>query len=66
MTVTPSGRGPELIAVYAFFGSLATVFVALRTYCRAFMLGNLGLDDYFALVSCVGLPQLAECSQIVV
>lgn len=45
---TPSGRGPQLIAVFAFFMSLTTVVLALRVYVRARIVKAFGLDDWFA------------------
>ena len=53
MTIQPSGRGPQLVAVYAFFCALTTVAVSLRAYCRAILIRNFALDDYFAVVSWV-------------
>lgn len=45
---SPSGRGPELIAVYAFFCTLATITFALRVYVRSRLVKDFGLDDWTA------------------
>lgn len=45
---TPSGRGPELIAVFAFFMALTTVTLLLRVYVRTRLVKAFGLDDWFA------------------
>lgn len=47
---TPSGRGPQVIAVFSFFAALSTIFIALRTYCRAFLVKDFGLDDWTAVI----------------
>jgi hypothetical protein len=44
----PSGRGPELIAVFAFFMGLTTITFALRVYVRTRMVKAFGLDDWTA------------------
>lgn len=49
-TYTPSGRGPELIAVFAFFMGLTTVTFALRVYVRTRLVSAFGLDDWVAAV----------------
>lgn len=46
----PSGRGPQLIAVYIFFQALTTITVALRVYVRAFMVKNFGADDWIMIL----------------
>lgn len=45
----PSGRGPELIAVYSFFIVLTTVVIAARCYVRVFMVRSFGSDDWAML-----------------
>lgn len=47
---SPSGRGPQLIAVYIFFQIITTITVALRTYVRAIMVKNFGFDDWSMLI----------------
>lgn len=47
---TPSGRGPQVIAVFSFFAALSTIFIALRTYCRAVLVKGFGLDDWTAVI----------------
>ena len=47
---TPSGRGPELISVFAAFLALTTVIVALRVYVRAKLVKNFGADDWTAVI----------------
>lgn len=44
----PSGRGPELIAVFAFFMGLTTVTFALRVYVRTRLVKAFGPDDWTA------------------
>lgn len=45
---TPSGRGPQVIAVFAFFMSISTVTFVLRVYVRTRIVKAFGLDDWFA------------------
>lgn len=45
----PSGRGPELIAVYSFFAALTTIVITLRCYVRVFMVRSFGADDWAML-----------------
>ena len=52
---TPSGRGPQLIAVYSFFLALTTVTIALRVYVRSFLVNGFGLDDWSAIIGWVSL-----------
>ena len=47
-TYTPSGRGPELIGVFAFFMGLTTLTFALRVYVRTNLVKAFGLDDWTA------------------
>lgn len=47
-TYTPSGRGPELIGVFAFFMGLTTLTFALRVYVRTTLVKALGPDDWTA------------------
>ncbi|KAG9242572.1 hypothetical protein BJ878DRAFT_388800, partial [Calycina marina] len=51
MTVTPEGRAPVFIAVYSVMLALSTAFVWARVYTRAFVVKNLGADDYCAFIS---------------
>lgn len=53
MTITPAGRGPQLVALYSFFVALTTVTVALRAYCRIYIQKAFGWDDYFTVLSWV-------------
>lgn len=62
MAIQPAGRGPQVIAVYAFFAALTTVAISLRTYCRAILLRNFALDDYFAVTSWVCIRSLVHRS----
>lgn len=49
-TYTPSGRGPELIAVFAFFMGLTTLTFALRVYVRTRLVSIFGADDWAAAI----------------
>ena len=53
MTITPAGRGPQLIAPYSFFVGLTTITLALRLYCRAYVQKAFGWDDYSAALAWV-------------
>ena len=53
MAIKPAGRGPELCGVVGFFLALSTVAILLRAYCRAFLVKNFGLDDWFAVLAYV-------------
>ena len=53
MAIKPAGRGPELIAVYSFFIGLTTIAVALRTYCRVYLVKNFALDDWLCIIGWV-------------
>ena len=53
MAIKPAGRGPELIAVYSFFIGLTTLAVALRTYCRVYLVKNFALDDWLCVTAWV-------------
>jgi hypothetical protein len=53
MTITPAGRGPQLVALYSFFVALTTITVALRAYCRIYVQKAFGWDDYFTVASWV-------------
>lgn len=48
---TPRGR--DALAVSTVFTTLATVFVAIRIYTRAFMVKQMGADDYAILIALV-------------
>lgn len=48
---TPRGR--DALAVSTVFTTLATVFVAIRIYTRAFMVKQMGADDYALLIALV-------------
>lgn len=44
-------RGHELLGVTGLFIALSTITVAMRTYCRVFLVKNFGLDDWFAVIA---------------
>lgn len=47
-TYTPSGRGPEVIGVFAFFIGLTTLTFALRVYVRTSLVKKFGPEDWTA------------------
>jgi len=53
MTVPIAGRGPQVNAVYGMFLALSTVAIALRCYCRVFVVKSFGVDDYSAVIAWV-------------
>lgn len=53
MTTLSTVRGREALACSTVFTCLATVLVAIRIYTRAFMVKQMGLDDYAILVALV-------------
>jgi hypothetical protein len=56
MTVTPAGRGPQILGIYSFFVALTTITLALRLYCRTYIQKAFGWDDYFAAFAWVSVP----------
>jgi hypothetical protein len=53
MTTLATSRGKQALAVSAVFTSLATFVVLVRIYTRAFMVKQMGADDYAIAVSLV-------------
>ncbi|KAJ5661967.1 uncharacterized protein N7477_009583 [Penicillium maclennaniae] len=53
MTTLSTSRGLGALAVSAVFTSLATMVVLIRVYTRAFMVKQMGADDYAILASLV-------------
>ncbi|KAG0647006.1 hypothetical protein D0Z07_6147 [Hyphodiscus hymeniophilus] len=53
MTVPIAERGPQVLAVGGFFLALSTISIALRCYCRAFVVKSFGLDDILAVIAWV-------------
>ncbi|KAJ5646677.1 hypothetical protein N7490_003049 [Penicillium lividum] len=51
MTTLSTVRGHEALAVSTVFTTLATVLVAIRIYTRAFMVKQMGADDYAILIA---------------
>jgi len=51
--VAMDDRSGEIIAVNILFMVLTTVIVALRGYCRGWIIRSFGLDDYIMLVTWV-------------
>lgn len=54
MATLSTSRGRSALAVSAVFTSLATLLVLIRIYTRAFMVKQMGPDDYAILISLVG------------
>lgn len=48
-----SNRGPEVAGVAGFFLALTTIAIALRCYCRAFVVKSFGWDDNVAIIAYV-------------
>lgn len=46
-------RGPQVSGVAGFFLALSTIAIALRCYCRIFVVKSFGADDSFAVVAWV-------------
>lgn len=53
MPTLSTSRGRDALAVSTVFTSLATALVAIRIYTRAFMVKQMGADDYTLLVALV-------------
>ncbi|KFY05219.1 hypothetical protein O988_00177 [Pseudogymnoascus sp. VKM F-3808] len=51
MSITPAGRGPELLGTVGLFVALSTIAIILRCYTRIFIVKSFGLDDYTAAVA---------------
>jgi hypothetical protein len=47
-------RGPELATVAIAFIVTTWLFVGMRVYIRGWMIKNLGMDDWFMVVTLVG------------
>lgn len=46
----PSGRGPQVLGIYAFFVALTSLTMILRVYARVYLVKIFGLDDWTAIV----------------
>ena len=44
-------RGPKVAGVAWAFGTLSTVAILLRIYCRVFIVKCFGLDDWTAIIA---------------
>lgn len=53
MAELSTARGRSALAVSIVFTSLATIFLAIRIYTRAFLAKQLGGDDYTIIVALV-------------
>jgi hypothetical protein len=53
-------RGRQALAVSGVFTCLATFLAAVRIYTRAYMVKQLGADDWTILVSLVSSPKLFQ------
>jgi len=53
MAELSTARGRSALAVSIVFTSLATLFLAIRIYTRAFLVKQMGSDDYTILVALV-------------
>lgn len=53
MTTLSTPRGRSSLAVSIVFTCLATVLVLIRVYTRAFMVKQMGSDDYTILIALV-------------
>ncbi|GAB7347201.1 hypothetical protein MBLNU459_g3308t2 [Dothideomycetes sp. NU459] len=60
----PERRGPELTIVAIALLAIASVFVALRVYVRAFMLRSFGIDDWLITIGMLPAVALAVASVI--
>lgn len=58
-------RGPELVAVSILMLALSMIFSLLRLYARAFIVKQIGSDDYLAFASFVSntAPQPSTLDQ---
>lgn len=50
-------RGREALVVSAIFTSLSTILTAIRIYTRAFLVRQMGSDDWTIIVSLVSLTR---------
>lgn len=53
MATLSVSRGKDALAVSAVFTPLATLVVLIRIYTRAFMVKQMGADDYAIVVSLI-------------
>jgi len=53
-------RAPTVIGVVTFMLSFTTVAVGLRIYTRAFILRQMGLDDWTAIFTLVSIIHRSE------
>ena len=60
MTVPITGRGPEVLSVYAVFTCLTTITTALRIYCRVFLVKKFAWDDWTAVVGWVSHSMMSS------
>ncbi|KAJ5189369.1 hypothetical protein N7491_005703 [Penicillium cf. griseofulvum] len=51
MTILSTARGHQALAISAVFTSIATFITAVRIFTRAFLVKQMGADDYVILVS---------------
>lgn len=56
-------RGREALVVSAVFTSLSTVLTAIRIYTRAFLVRQMGSDDWTIIVSLVSLTRRGEIDE---
>lgn len=49
-------RSTEFTAVLGFFIALTTILVALRVYCKIFLVKSFAVDDYFSVLTLVWWP----------
>ena len=59
--VAMDDRSGEIIAVNILFMVLTTVIVALRGYCRGWIIRSFGLDDYIMFVTWVRSATTPTC-----
>jgi hypothetical protein len=50
-------RSGEFIGVLGFFITICTILVLLRVYCKVAIVKNFAADDYFSVLTLVGLSQ---------
>ena len=53
MATGPRYLGPTLLGVAFSLLAVSTIFVALRFYCRQFIVRKIGTDDWIILVALV-------------
>jgi hypothetical protein len=50
-------RSGEFVGVLGFFIAICTLLVVLRCYCKLVIVKNFAADDYFSLMTLVGLTR---------